>query len=141
MAGRSHPAALANAREASPGLCHGDAPVGRSQTAIGIAERERQPKPVTGRSGAVDTSGLLPEVVGHGSHASSIAPRPGREARPHVSGKATGPSPGRGWRKSRGNSTSDVLPRELTMFGAHEHARDCASEDEPAGGEDAQQTV
>lgn len=76
MAGRSRPAVLTNAREASSGLCRGDTPVCGRQTAIGIAERERQPESVAGRSGAVDTFGLLSEIVGHGSHESSIAPRP-----------------------------------------------------------------
>jgi len=78
VAGGSHPAVLTNACEESSGRCRADTPVGGRQTAIVIAERQRQLKPVAGRSGAVTTSRLLAEAVGHGSHESSIALSAGR---------------------------------------------------------------
>ena len=73
MAGQSQPAVLASARKRAPGFCGGDAAVGGSQAAVGVAELERQPEPFTGRSGDVGTPCVLAKVVGHGSHEGIIS--------------------------------------------------------------------
>ncbi len=65
MARRSHAAMLSNAREPAPGFCDGDAAVGGRETAVGVAELERQPDPFTRGSGEVGTSRVLAEIVGH----------------------------------------------------------------------------